>query len=67
MAEAKPVLFLNGPNLNMLGTRQPEIYGTESLSDIDSRLETYARGRGHELSCFQSKNRKFIILRISRF
>jgi 3-dehydroquinate dehydratase-2 len=48
------ILLLNGPNLNLLGTREPEIYGSASLHDIESKLEAMARARGHSLVGFQS-------------
>jgi 3-dehydroquinate dehydratase-2 len=48
------ILLLNGPNLNLLGTREPQIYGTASLHDIDAKLEALARARGHSLVAFQS-------------
>ena len=48
------LLVLHGPNLNLLGTREPEIYGTDTLADINARLETLASARGHELECQQS-------------
>ena len=47
-------LVLNGPNLNLLGEREPEIYGTTTLADIDAQLVALAKDRGHELSTFQS-------------
>jgi 3-dehydroquinate dehydratase II len=47
-------LVLNGPNLNLLGEREPEVYGTTTLAEIDSRLVELAKERGHELSAFQS-------------
>lgn len=48
------VLVLHGPNLNMLGQREPEIYGSLLLSDINSELETLARILDVELSFYQS-------------
>jgi 3-dehydroquinate dehydratase-2 len=48
------LLALHGPNLNLLGTREPEIYGYDTLADIDARLEAEARAAGHELVCRQS-------------
>jgi 3-dehydroquinate dehydratase-2 len=48
------ILLVNGPNLNLLGTREPEIYGADTLSDIESRATAVARECGHELTAFQS-------------
>ena len=48
------LLLLHGPNLNMLGTRQPEIYGAETLNDIDERLRRQAEAAGHTLTTLQS-------------
>ncbi len=48
------ILLLNGPNLNLLGTREPEIYGSASLQSIEAKLEGLARARGHSLVAFQS-------------
>ena len=48
------LLVLHGPNLNLLGTREPEIYGSDTLADINARLEALARAAGHELECQQS-------------
>lgn len=45
--------ILHGPNLNLLGTREPEIYGTDSLADINIRLVEYAKEHGVVLECFQ--------------
>lgn len=47
-------LVLNGPNLNLLGEREPEVYGTTTLAEIDARLVELAEERGHELTAFQS-------------
>lgn len=48
------VLVLNGPNLNLLGEREPEVYGTTTLADIDHALQELASTRGHKLQSFQS-------------
>ena len=48
------ILLLNGPNLNLLGAREPEIYGSATLQSIEARLGELARTRGHTLSAFQS-------------
>lgn len=47
-------LVLNGPNLNLLGEREPEVYGSTTLAEIDARLVDIAKERGHELASFQS-------------
>lgn len=48
------ILVLHGPNLNLLGTREPGVYGAETLEDINQRLQGIALAAGHVLSCFQS-------------
>ena len=50
------LLLLNGPNLNLLGTREPEVYGSDTLADIEAELAELARARGHELYARQSNN-----------
>ena len=48
------ILLLNGPNLNLLGQREPEIYGSGSLQSIETKLAGLALARGHTLTAFQS-------------
>ena len=48
------ILVLHGPNLNLLGTREPEVYGHATLADIDAELAANARTSGVELASFQS-------------
>lgn len=48
------ILVLNGPNLNLLGTREPEIYGATTLDDINQQLTAQAQAAGHHLMTLQS-------------
>ncbi len=50
------ILVINGPNLNLLGQREPEVYGRETLADIVSALRSFAEDRDVELSDFQSNS-----------
>ena len=47
-------MLLNGPNLNLLGTREPEVYGSVTLEEIEKKLGLMASESGHELICYQS-------------
>jgi len=58
------ILLLNGPNLNLLGTREPEIYGAASLQSIEARLVERALALGHELECLQSNAEHELIAKI---
>jgi len=58
------ILLLNGPNLNLLGTREPSVYGTVTLEQITARLTQIAADQGHHLSAFQSNSEAELIERI---
>lgn len=58
------VLVLHGPNLNLLGTREPEIYGATTLNDINQHLMSFAASEGHQLDAFQSNAEFALIERI---
>jgi 3-dehydroquinate dehydratase II len=60
------LLLLNGPNLNLLGTREPAVYGTDTLEAIEKRAAEVARECGHELIAFQSNAEHELIERIHR-
>lgn len=53
-APTKRVLVLNGPNLNLLGTREPDVYGSTTLGDIEKALKDLAKGLGASVECRQS-------------
>jgi 3-dehydroquinate dehydratase-2 len=61
MAETSTVYVLNGPNLNLLGLREPEIYGSDTLDDIATALEDQARGLGLEIDLRQSNHEGHLI------
>jgi 3-dehydroquinate dehydratase-2 len=58
------VAVLHGPNLNLLGTREPDIYGTTTLADIDAALTERATARGFTLETFQSNHEGAIVDRL---
>jgi 3-dehydroquinate dehydratase II len=60
------VLVLHGPNLNLLGTREPSIYGADTLDSINQRLEQLARQAGASLSSFQSNFEGELIDRVQQ-
>ena len=58
------ILVLHGPNLNLLGTREPEVYGRDTLADIDRRLAERAAAAGHALTAFQSNAEHALVERV---
>ncbi len=58
------LLVVHGPNLNLLGTREPEVYGRDTLADIDARLQQQAGAAGVALVSFQSNHEGVLIDRI---
>ena len=60
------ILVLHGPNLNLLGQREPQIYGSDSLQDINDRLQQQCGAAGHELDALQSNSEGVLIDRVQR-
>jgi len=61
-----PILLVNGPNLNTLGTREPEIYGHETLADIEAKCAAHAKTLGLALDCFQSNHEGELVTKIQQ-
>lgn len=59
-------LVIHGANLNLLGTREPEVYGYDTLEDIDGRLTRLAKSAGHSLRVFQSNAEHEMVERVHR-
>lgn len=58
------ILVIHGPNLNLLGTRAPEIYGDKTLAEIDSEIRSHAQKQGAKVTCYQSNHEGRIIDKI---
>jgi 3-dehydroquinate dehydratase-2 len=58
------ILVLHGPNLNLLGEREPEVYGSTTLDEINQRLREAGQAGGNELACYQSNAEHDLIDRI---
>jgi 3-dehydroquinate dehydratase-2 len=61
MADPYQIQVIHGPNLNLLGTREPEVYGRTTLDEIDAELASVAKDRGAEVACFQSNHEGAVI------
>ena len=60
------ILVLHGPNLNLLGSREPGLYGRDTLAEIDAELQQQAERLGAELVCFQSNHEGALVDRIQQ-
>jgi 3-dehydroquinate dehydratase-2 len=60
----KAILVLHGPNLNLLGTREPAVYGSTTLDEINQSLMLFAENKGANLACLQSNSESVLIDRI---
>jgi 3-dehydroquinate dehydratase-2 len=63
---AQHILVINGPNLNLLGTREPAVYGATTLQAIEARLKDQATQAGARLACFQSNSESALVERIQQ-
>ena len=66
MSKKASILVIQGPNLNLLGTREPEVYGKTTLEDIHQRLGDLAKAQSVELSTYQSNHEGELIDRIQK-
>ncbi|MCH7819156.1 MAG: type II 3-dehydroquinate dehydratase [Candidatus Marinimicrobia bacterium] len=63
----KRIVIINGPNLNLLGEREPEIYGSQTLEELNHEIEEYAEGKDLKLEFYQSNHEGEIIDLLHRF
>ena len=61
------ILVLNGPNINMLGIREPDIYGSENFSALCNNIKTHCKEKGIEVEIFQSNHEGAIVDKIKSF
>jgi 3-dehydroquinate dehydratase II len=64
--EMRKILLLNGPNLNLLGKREPGIYGEQTLRDLEERMKKLGEQNGVEVTCFQSNHEGNLIDRLQQ-
>lgn len=64
--KSKSILVLNGPNLNLLGTREPHLYGKETLPVIERRLVATGKAAGVRVECFQTNHEGVIVDRVQQ-
>ena len=60
------ILVINGPNLNMLGIREPAHYGRETYGDLVKKIETYCQSKGIECECYQSNHEGYLVDKIQQ-
>lgn len=60
----KKMMLMNGPNLNMLGVREPDVYGRRTLASIEADVASYGAQRGVQVDCFQSNHEGALIDRL---
>ncbi len=60
------ILVLNGPNLNLLGTREPEVYGSATLVDVEAALARLGDELGHSIACFQTNAEHAMVDRVQQ-
>ena len=60
----KKILLMNGPNLNMLGVREPDVYGRRTLASIEADVASYGAQRGVQVDCFQSNHEGALVDRL---